>query len=64
MSNKLPTSIPGDTLRKAIAEYAELLNSHPEMGHQERLHRVCLKFDLSPLQSEFLHKQLQNSSTR
>ncbi len=64
MSNKLPLSIPGDMLRKAIAEYTELLNNQPEMTHQQRLHKVCLKFDLSPLQSDFLNKQLKNSSTK
>lgn len=62
MSNTLPVSIPGDMLRKAIAEYSELLNSQPEMSHQERLNRVSVKFDLSPLQSDFLNKQLKNSS--
>lgn len=59
MTSKLPTTLPGDMLRKAIQEYSELKQSDPNMPHKKMLEVVAVKFDLSPLQCEFLNKQLK-----
>lgn len=61
MSPKLPTTLPGETLRKAVEEYCELKKNDPEGTHRDHLEAVAVKFDLSPMQCEFLDRQLKNS---
>ncbi len=61
MTSQLPTTLPGDTLRKAIQEYSEVQQKQPDTPHEKLLQLVALKFDLSPLQCEFLNKQLKKS---
>jgi hypothetical protein len=61
MPSQLPTSLPGDTLRKAIQEYCDLMKKDPDSSHKKRLQSVSVKFDLSPLQCEFLDKQLKST---
>ena len=61
MSDTMPTCLPGDKLRKAVQEYCELKKSKPELSSREIVERVCRKFDLTPLESDFLLRQLQNT---
>lgn len=61
MSSNLPTVIAGDTLRKAVQKYGELKKQRPEAHHSELLQSVSVEFDLSPLQSDFLERQLRGS---
>lgn len=61
MPTQLPTTLPGDTLRKAIQEYSEMQQRDPKTPHKSLLEIVAVKFDLSPLQCEFLDKQLKKS---
>lgn len=60
MSDKNPTSIPGDKLRKAVQEYLDLKETRPDSSHSERIDLVSKKFDLSPLESDYLTRQLAN----
>lgn len=61
MSSDLPTSLPGDMLRKAVQEYCELKTKRPHSSHAERLEAVAVKYDLSPLQCDFLHRHLREN---
>lgn len=61
MTSQLPTTLPGDTLRKAIQEYCELHQKDTDLPHEKLMQAVAVKFDLSPLQCEFLDKQLKKS---
>ncbi|WP_163336594.1 hypothetical protein [Desulfopila sp. IMCC35008] len=61
MATNLPTTLPGDTLRKAIQEYSLLQQRGPDKPHKKLLEIVAVKFDLSPLQCEFLDRQLKKS---
>lgn len=59
MVSALPTEIPGDKLRKAIDEFAELLKS-TNKSRGELIEIVSKKFDLSPLECDFLIRQLKS----
>ena len=61
MSDTTPTCLPGDKLRKAVQEYAELRKSKPELTSRELIELVCRKFDLTPLEADFLFRQLQST---
>lgn len=54
------TELPGDKLRKAIDELCELKRQYPNKTTGELLDKVTCKFDLSPLESDFLLRQLDN----
>ena len=58
MSNHSPTELAGEKLRKAVAEFSELTLSHPDKKRQEILEMVNRKYDLSPLEADFLLRQL------
>lgn len=60
MAPDLPTSLPGDKLRKAVQRYAELKQQSPESSHFELLELVAREFDLSPLESDFLNRNLRS----
>ena len=47
-----------DKLKRAVAYFSELVESHPKRSRLELLHEVQLKFDLSPAECEFLNKNL------
>lgn len=57
MVSALPTEVPGDKLRKAIDEFSYLIKS-TDKSRTELLEIVSRKFDLSPLECEFLIRQL------
>jgi hypothetical protein len=58
VSTRLPTDLPGDKVRKAIDEFCETLKNNTETSRSEIINAVSKKFDLSPLESEFLRRQL------
>ncbi len=58
MSTRLPTDLPGDKIRKAIDEFCDILKSNTELSKAEIINSVSKKFDLSPLESDFLRRQL------
>lgn len=53
-----PTQLPGDRLKKALQAYCELREKYPEKDKRSLLQQVEIKFDLTPLECEFLHRQL------
>jgi hypothetical protein len=53
-----PTQLPGDRLKKALQAYCELREKHPDKDKRTLLQQVEIKFDLTPLECEFLHRQL------
>lgn len=52
-----PNSSPlaGDTMKKAVQAFSELLEEFPQKSRNELLIEIQLKFDLSPLECEFLN---------
>ncbi len=53
-----PTQPPSDRLKKALHAYCELREKYPEKDKRSLLQQVEIKFDLTPLECEFLHRQL------
>ena len=49
---------PGDKLQKAIKEFSELVEQHPEKERKKLLQEIELKFDLSPKDCDFLNRHL------
>ncbi|WP_136795851.1 MULTISPECIES: hypothetical protein [Desulfosediminicola] len=62
MTTKRPTELPGDKLRKAIDEYSQLRTTTPELSANATINKVAQKFDLSPIECEFLRRQLLENS--
>lgn len=58
MKNRQPTSLTGDKLRKAVDEYSELQKNYSSSPKSELIAKVSKKYDLSPLEHEFLLRQL------
>jgi len=51
---------PGDKIQKAIREFSELLEEHPDVERWKLLEKVVKKFDLSPKDCDFLERHLKN----
>jgi len=62
MTNSHPTQAPGDKIKKAIICLSELIEQHPEKSRKVLLNEVEVKFDLSPLECEFLNKHFAGES--
>jgi len=62
MSVRNSKPLSGDRLKKAVQAFSELLADNPEKKRAEVLRRVALKFDLSPLECEFLNKNLSDKT--
>lgn len=56
MTPNLPTQPPGDKMKKAIICFSEILQLQPDKDKKEILQEVEIKFDLSPIECEFLNK--------
>ena len=61
MSSSLPTQLKGEKIKNAISRFSELLESHPQKSRKAILDEVVIKFDLSPLECEFLHKHFADT---
>jgi hypothetical protein len=61
MSSSLPTQLKGDKIKNAISRFSELLEHHPEKSRKAILDEVVIKYDLSPLECEFLHKHFSDA---
>ena len=59
MAAGLPTELQGDKVRKAVEEFCELLKQDKKKNRGELIEAVSKKYDLSPLESEFLVRQLK-----
>ena len=49
-----------DKLQSAIKALSELVRKYPEKSRSEINHQIQLKYDLSPLDCEFLHRHFLN----
>lgn len=58
MTTTRVTELAGDKLRKAIEEYCEMKKSNPGSTPAQLMEQICRKFDLSPLEADFLRRQL------
>lgn len=58
MTTQRPTELPGDKLRKAVDEFARLRAADPDLTANSAINDVSKKYDLSPLECEFLRRQL------
>ncbi len=57
-----PTQLPGERVKKAIQAFCELQADNPGKDRNFLLQRVEIQFDLSPLECEFLQRQLLEQS--
>lgn len=53
--------LPGEKMRKAVEEYCELRKQLPEKSRTELINRVSQHFDLSPMECNFLLRQICDS---
>lgn len=56
-----PTTLPGDKLRQAVQEFAELCRHQPAKEKQRILSRLVIKYDLSPRECAYLERNLLES---
>ncbi|KGO34407.1 MAG: hypothetical protein WBN83_16510 [Desulfoprunum sp.] len=54
----LPTQLPGERVKKALVAYCEMKEKYPERDHRSLLQQVETRFDLTPLECEFLNRQI------
>ena len=56
MSAKDSRPLSGDRMKKAVQAFSELLSTFPDKSRAEVLQIIEFKFDLSPLECDFLNK--------
>lgn len=56
MTQNDSTPIGQDKLQSAVKALSELVRKYPEKSRSEILHEIQLKYDLSPLDCEFLQR--------
>lgn len=61
--SKSPIHPPGDAIQKAIRELSYLVENKPDKTRNQLLQEVALKFDLSPLECDFLQRHLAEGLT-
>lgn len=61
MSKQAPLQSHADKLKKALAWMAETLQEQPHKKRQSVLQEAELRFDLTPLECEFLDKHFSGS---
>ena len=60
MPSSLPTQVKGDKIKNALARFSELLELHPQKSRMAILDEVIIKYDLSPIECDFLHKHFSD----
>jgi hypothetical protein len=50
-----------DKLKKAVQAFSELVDQFPQKSRRELLHEIQLKFDLSPVECDFLNKYFSSN---
>jgi len=50
-----------DKLKKAVQAFSELVDQFPQKSRRELLHEIQLKFDLSPVECDFLNKHFSSN---
>ncbi len=56
MTQNDSTPIGQDKLQSAVKALSELVRKYPEKSRSEILHEIQLRYDLSPLDCEFLQR--------
>ena len=56
MSDRSPLSCQSENLKRALLWVADTLRDHPEKERLAVLHEAQLRYDLTPLECEFLNK--------
>lgn len=54
----------GEDLRKAVKWVSEERKFSPEKALKTIIHEACMKFDLSPLDEDFLHRHLLKKNSK
>ncbi len=62
MSEQSPLNCPSAKLRKAIVWMAEVLENHPEKTRHQIVEEAELRFDLTPLECDFLDKHFTTAA--
>lgn len=52
----------GDEIRKAVAWISEIRLEKPETDPNELVEQACIKFNLSPLEAEYLGKWVKGET--
>jgi len=52
---------PGDKIVKAVKEYSEQITIQGSEKQKAILEKIILKYDLSPKECDFLHRQFKTS---
>jgi len=60
MSVKDSRPLSRDKMKKAVQAFSELLSAFPDKSRSEVLQIIELKFDLSPLECDFLNKNFSD----
>ena len=63
-NNSLPTNIPGDKIKKALTLLAQKLEVNPDADRKKLLNEVEIRFDLTPKECEFLHRNFSEIDTK
>ncbi len=56
----LPTSRPGDKLKRAIQEFSDIIQANPDKSRIAVLNEVITKYDLSPKDGQFLRERFKD----
>jgi hypothetical protein len=56
----MPIQPDGENLRKAVKWISETLKYEPDKSRAETIQEACLKFDLTPMDSEYLANFLKD----
>ena len=59
MMSKSSIQPPGDKMKKAIQQFSEWIEEKPEKTRQQLLQDAAIKFDLSPLECDFLARHFR-----
>jgi hypothetical protein len=60
MCAKESSPVVKDKLANAVKAFSEIMQSHPEKNRDEIMQQVQLKYDLSPMECEFLDKHFSS----
>lgn len=61
MTAATPAVLPGDKLRKAVQEFAELCRLKSEQEKRRIFGKIVIKYDLSPRECTYLENSLLDS---
>ncbi len=63
-SNPLPTTVPGDKVKKALALVSEKLAENPDADRRKLLNDAIIRYDLTPKESEFLSRNFSGDKEK